>query len=212
MAKLRENLVVVKVLEEHGRIGDYDRVDEFWIALRQLFADFLPDHIELPIGNLFERGPFQVDYNSYLIDIEAHILLDSVKFLPPSMLKLPDDILGYGLRVRLAQNLVELNLSSIYEENRTASLINFMEACRHELADGVLFAHEVMIKKHVDLEPPTPRDEFTQVLDGLRLIKLGCHEESSENLARDDQLVDVVQNLGIVDSLSVLAQGLLLLL
>ena len=68
-----------------------------------------------------------------------------------------------------------------------------------------------MVEEHVDLEPSPPRDELAQVLNRLRLVEFSRHKKSSEDLARDDQLVDVIKNFGTVDSLSERAQGFLLL-
>ena len=108
------------------------------------------------------------------------------------MFQLSYNKLGYGLWVRLVQNLIEFDLPGIYEENRSARLVHLVKTSWHKLPDHVLFTHEVMVEEHVDLESTPPRYELAQVLNRFRLIKLGRNEEPSKNLARDNQLVDVI--------------------
>lgn len=42
---LRQDLVVVKVFEEHGRVNHSNGVNEVWEAFGQLLANLLPDHV-----------------------------------------------------------------------------------------------------------------------------------------------------------------------
>ena len=74
------------------------------------------------------------------------------------MLKLLNYELGYCLWVRLLQNFVQLDLAGVDKENGTTFSVNFMEASRHELANDILLAHEVVIEQHVDLETASPDD------------------------------------------------------
>ena len=83
---LRQDLVVVKVFEEHGRVNHCNGVNELWEAFGQLLADLLPDHIQLAVRDLLKSCTFQVDYDSDLVDVELHLRLYIVELLPPGVL------------------------------------------------------------------------------------------------------------------------------
>lgn len=76
-----------------------------------------------------------------------------------------------------------------------------MEACRHEFSDQVFLSHKVVVEKHVNLVTPAPLYMVAHGLKSLPLIEVCRSEESSEDLPRNDELVDVVEDFGRVHSL-----------
>ena len=54
LAQSWQHLVIIEVFEEHRRVHHRDRVDELCKALTELLDDFLPDYVELAVGDLLE--------------------------------------------------------------------------------------------------------------------------------------------------------------
>ena len=172
LAQSWQHLVIIEVFEEHRRVHHRDRVDELCKALTELLDDFLPDYVELAVGDLLEGRSFQVHDDADLIHGEAQNCLDNVEFLAPGVLKLAYYEFSDCFWVCLAENLVSFDLASINEEDRTASFVDFVEARWHELSNDIFFAHEVVVKQHVNLVTAAPLDVLSHRCECPSLIEV----------------------------------------